>query len=193
MTVITSIEDLAVITQILEPLDRRAEPATPVFRPFARAPPPAELPGLRAPGRWYSAYSHTGTRGWSDTRHNVTRTCWSKRSKFRGRPPSARRRRRGPVKFRRKRPPFTQSFLLTAFEFNLSGARSCGRGRLCFLVCSSVPEIVMMAGAGVGGAYSSFGPVWAPTHIEIVPTPSPLSADEESRRQYGRFPQGCAG
>ena len=37
--VIASIEDPAVIKQILEHLERRAEPATPVFRPFARGPP----------------------------------------------------------------------------------------------------------------------------------------------------------
>jgi hypothetical protein len=37
--VIASIEDPLVIKQILEHLDRRAEPATPAFRSFARAPP----------------------------------------------------------------------------------------------------------------------------------------------------------
>ena len=47
--VIASIEDPAVIKQILAHLDRRAEPATPAFRPFARAPPTA-LPGLKEPG-----------------------------------------------------------------------------------------------------------------------------------------------
>ena len=44
--VIASIEDPTVIKQILEHLERRAEAATPVFRPFARAPPQTELPGL---------------------------------------------------------------------------------------------------------------------------------------------------
>ena len=53
--VIASIEDPAVIKQILEHLDRRAEPATPAFRPFARAPPPLALPGLKAPG-WYRPF-----------------------------------------------------------------------------------------------------------------------------------------
>ena len=48
--VIASIEDPVVIKQILELLDRRAEPATHAFRPFARAPPPAPLPGLKEPG-----------------------------------------------------------------------------------------------------------------------------------------------
>ena len=48
--VIASIEDAEVIKQILAPLERRAEPAMPVFRPFARTPPPAELPGLKEPG-----------------------------------------------------------------------------------------------------------------------------------------------
>ena len=48
--VIASIEDPVVIKQILEHLDRRAEPATHAFRPFARAPPPAPLPGLKEPG-----------------------------------------------------------------------------------------------------------------------------------------------
>ena len=48
--VIASIEDPAVIKQILAHLDRRAEPATPAIRPFARAPPPAEHPGLKEPG-----------------------------------------------------------------------------------------------------------------------------------------------
>ena len=37
--VIASIEDPAVIKQILEHLERRAAPATPVFRPFACGPP----------------------------------------------------------------------------------------------------------------------------------------------------------
>ena len=48
--VIASIEYPAVIKQILDHLERRVEPATPAFRPFARAPPPAELPGLREHG-----------------------------------------------------------------------------------------------------------------------------------------------
>ena len=47
--VLASIEDPAVIKQILAHLDRRAAPATPAFRPFARAPPPANLPGLKEP------------------------------------------------------------------------------------------------------------------------------------------------
>ena len=48
--VIASIEDPAVIRQILAHLERRAEPATPAFRPFVRAPPQSELPGLHQPG-----------------------------------------------------------------------------------------------------------------------------------------------
>ena len=48
--VIASIEDPAVIKQILGHLERRAEPATPASRPFARAPPQTELPGLRELG-----------------------------------------------------------------------------------------------------------------------------------------------
>ena len=48
--VIASIEDPAVIKQILDHLDRRTEPATPAFKPFARAPPPIALPGLKEPG-----------------------------------------------------------------------------------------------------------------------------------------------
>ena len=48
--VIASIEDPAVIKKILDHLARRAEAATPVFRPFARAPPQQELPGLEEPG-----------------------------------------------------------------------------------------------------------------------------------------------
>jgi hypothetical protein len=48
--VIASIEDPAVIKKILDHLARRAEAATPVFRPFARAPPQHELPGLKQPG-----------------------------------------------------------------------------------------------------------------------------------------------
>jgi hypothetical protein len=48
--VIASIEDPAVIKQILTHLERRAEPATPASRPFARAPPQTELPGLRELG-----------------------------------------------------------------------------------------------------------------------------------------------
>ena len=48
--VIASIEDPAVIKQILQHLDRHVEPAPPAFRPFARAPPQPELPGLDEPG-----------------------------------------------------------------------------------------------------------------------------------------------
>ena len=48
--VIASIEDPTVIKQILEHLERRAEPAFPAFRPFARAPPAMALPGLKEPG-----------------------------------------------------------------------------------------------------------------------------------------------
>ena len=48
--VIASIEDPAVIKKILDHLDRRAAPATPVFRPFAPAPPQQELPGLKESG-----------------------------------------------------------------------------------------------------------------------------------------------
>ena len=50
VAVIASIEDPAVIQKILVHLKRRAEPATPVFRPFARAPPQMALPGLKEPG-----------------------------------------------------------------------------------------------------------------------------------------------
>lgn len=48
--VIASIEDPAVIKQIFEHLERRAGPVTPAFRPFALAPPPTQLPGLKEPG-----------------------------------------------------------------------------------------------------------------------------------------------
>ena len=48
--VIASIEDPVVIKTILDHLARRAEAATPGFRPFARAPPQPALPGLLAPG-----------------------------------------------------------------------------------------------------------------------------------------------
>ena len=48
--VIARIEDPIVIKKILEHLDRRADPATPAFRPFARAPPQEELSGLRESG-----------------------------------------------------------------------------------------------------------------------------------------------
>ena len=48
--VIASIEDPVVVKKILAHLERRAEAATPVFRPFARAPPQPELPGLKEPG-----------------------------------------------------------------------------------------------------------------------------------------------
>lgn len=44
-----SIEDSVVIKKILNHLARRAEAATPVFRPFARAPPHQQLPGLEEP------------------------------------------------------------------------------------------------------------------------------------------------
>ena len=48
--VIASIEDPAVIKQILKHLDRRAQATPPAFRPFARAPPQQALPGLKEPG-----------------------------------------------------------------------------------------------------------------------------------------------
>ena len=48
--VLASIEDPAVIKKILDHLDRRTTPARPSFRPFARAPPQAQLPGLQEPG-----------------------------------------------------------------------------------------------------------------------------------------------
>ena len=49
--VIASIEDPAVIKRILTHLERRAEPATPAFRPFARAPPYQQLPRQKDPLR----------------------------------------------------------------------------------------------------------------------------------------------
>ena len=48
--VIPSIDDPAVLNKTLEHLDQRAEPATPGFRPFARAPPKQEVPSLTEPG-----------------------------------------------------------------------------------------------------------------------------------------------
>ena len=48
--VIASIEDPAVINQILTHLARRDAATTPAFRPFARAPPPMASPGLTEPG-----------------------------------------------------------------------------------------------------------------------------------------------
>ena len=48
--VLASIEDPAVIKKILDHLDRRTTPPRPSFRPFARAPPQAPLPGLQEPG-----------------------------------------------------------------------------------------------------------------------------------------------
>ena len=48
--VIASIEDPAVIKKILDHLDRRPTPGMPAFRPFARAPPQAQLPGLKERG-----------------------------------------------------------------------------------------------------------------------------------------------
>ncbi|MFM7120536.1 MAG: hypothetical protein ACKOZX_09895 [Gammaproteobacteria bacterium] len=48
--VIASIENPVVIKKILNHLARRADAATPAFRPFARAPPQQELPGLKEPG-----------------------------------------------------------------------------------------------------------------------------------------------
>ena len=47
--VIASIEDPVVIKKILDHLAQAAA-ATPAFRPFARAPPQQELPGLTQPG-----------------------------------------------------------------------------------------------------------------------------------------------
>ena len=65
--VIASIEDPVVIKKILDHLARRAEAATPAFRPFARAPPQKELPGLLGPGCRYCAPSYARTRGRPDT------------------------------------------------------------------------------------------------------------------------------
>ena len=48
--VIASIEDPAVINQILTHLARRDAATTPAFRPLARAPPPMASPGLTEPG-----------------------------------------------------------------------------------------------------------------------------------------------
>ena len=48
--VIASIERPVVIKTILDHLARHSEAATPVFRPFARAPLQQELPGLKEPG-----------------------------------------------------------------------------------------------------------------------------------------------
>ncbi len=48
--VAASIDEPAVIKQNLAHLDRRAAPAMPAFRPFARAPPQKALPSLKAPG-----------------------------------------------------------------------------------------------------------------------------------------------
>ena len=48
--VIASIDDPSVIKKILAHLARRAEAATPVFKPFVRAPPQQDLPGLKEPG-----------------------------------------------------------------------------------------------------------------------------------------------
>ena len=48
--VIASIEAPIVIKQILEHLERRAAPANPAFRPFARAPPAMASSGLKEPG-----------------------------------------------------------------------------------------------------------------------------------------------
>lgn len=45
-----SIEDPVVIKKILDHLERQAEATTSVFRPFARAPPHQQLPGLKDPG-----------------------------------------------------------------------------------------------------------------------------------------------
>ncbi len=48
--VIASIEDPSVIKKILDHFERCAQATTPVFRPFTRAPPQQELPGLKQPG-----------------------------------------------------------------------------------------------------------------------------------------------
>ena len=49
--VIASIEDPIVIKLVPELIDVCPEPATPAFRPVARAPSQQELPGLKEPGR----------------------------------------------------------------------------------------------------------------------------------------------
>ena len=45
LIVISRVFEEIAFQKILEHLDRRAEPATPAFRPFARAPPATELTG----------------------------------------------------------------------------------------------------------------------------------------------------
>ena len=48
--VLASIEEPAVIKQILAHIEQRAAATTPAIRPFARAPPSMTLPGLKEPG-----------------------------------------------------------------------------------------------------------------------------------------------
>ena len=62
MKVIASIEDPVLIKQILAHLERRARQPPLAFGPFARAPPQAELPGLREPGRADPATHTDATR-----------------------------------------------------------------------------------------------------------------------------------
>ena len=100
--VIASMEDPAVIKQILEHLARRAQAAPPAFRPFARAPPPALVPGLTEPG--WQIPTDARTRGWIETRHGVARVCQAKRSISPGRKTPQGER---PAKFRAKRPSST--------------------------------------------------------------------------------------
>jgi hypothetical protein len=77
----------------------------------------------------------------------------------------------GRVKLRAKQPPATAIGPSGAFNFSALDARLRGKERVNFLLCSSVPEIIMIEGAGVSGTYISFGPALAPTHIALVPTP----------------------
>ena len=48
--VMASIEDAAVIKQLLGPIEQGSAPAILAFRPFAHAPPPMTLSGLKELG-----------------------------------------------------------------------------------------------------------------------------------------------
>jgi hypothetical protein len=79
--VIASIEDPAVIKKILDNLAQRAGAATPVFRPFARASPQHELPGLKQPGWRQTPLTH-GCEAGLTLRQGVAHARGYERSTF---------------------------------------------------------------------------------------------------------------
>ena len=134
--VLASIEDPVVIKQTLEHLKQRAAPARPAFRPFARAAANG-MAGPKGTRLTVLPLLTHGREAGPDTRHGVTRACWSKRTIFRVRPrpqrdAGARIPRTSEVNGRRSRRSLLLT-LLTPFDFIAHHARFRRTRRLSFL------------------------------------------------------------